>query len=172
MNNPLSFWRNANNEPFVNDLAHYLKDKRVLEVFAGNGLMAHLLSQQGVCITATSLFKGYDLSSFGRYHAIEEIDCLAAINKYQSNHDVLLMIWPEATSMAFKAASVFFSLDETLQKEIVFIGEKTNIEKGILGGCATDEFFEVFDQVAHRFLTYKGRSIEVAEALRNPFSKI
>jgi hypothetical protein len=37
-------------EVFLNDLAGYLQGRRVLETFAGNGLLAHHLRQRGVNI--------------------------------------------------------------------------------------------------------------------------
>lgn len=42
---PGVFWKP--NETFVTELADWLKGRRVLEVFAGNGFLASLLAKQG-----------------------------------------------------------------------------------------------------------------------------
>lgn len=161
---PFSFWRRS--DEFVNELSHYLQGKRVLEIFAGNGLLANLLSKKGIDIVSTSLFSDYDRSSFKKYHPVIEMHAMAAIRQYGPKSDVLLMVWPEANTVALNAALEFNLLgdDTAQQREIVFIGEKTDYAKDILGGCATDEFFEVFSTIKHSF-KYEGNRAEVAQAL-------
>lgn len=161
---PFSFWRT--NDAFTQELSHYLQGKRVLEIFAGNGLLASLLSKNGVSIVSTSLFSEYDRSSIHKFHPVIEMDAMTAIRKYGSQSDVLLMVWPEATPVALNAALEFTLLGDDLphQREIVFIGEKTDYAKNILGGCATDEFFELFSTIKHSF-KYEGNRAEVAQAL-------
>ncbi|MND11668.1 hypothetical protein D3C87_466000 [compost metagenome] len=160
-----SFW--SQNKSFVRELGQYLAGKRVLEVFAGNGLLASQLAEQGVDITATSLFKEYDSSHLKLHHPVVEMSATEAVLLHGSDANVLLMSWPEANNHAYLAAKMYFAMrgDEP-SSELVFIGEKTDYSRGLLGGCATDIFFEQFGKVIHRFDSYQGNCIEVAEVLR------
>jgi hypothetical protein len=160
-----SFWKY--NSEFVLELSKYLKEKKVLEIFAGNGLMASYLSENGVDITSTSLLRDYDRSGIQMHFPVVEQEALEAVLEFGSESDVLMMIWPETTPVASKAARLFFAMHkDNPSAEIIFIGEKTDYTKGWLGGCATDDFFEDFGCVIHRFGSYQGNYIEVAEAIR------
>lgn len=146
------FWRHS--PAFIKQLAQALQNKRVVEIFAGNGYLASLLSREGIHVTATSVLSGMDAHQDGLYHPVEELNAVHAVLKYRDDHDVLLMAWPTTTDQAFVAATYW-------GKPIVFIGEVTDYAKGQLGGCATDEFFEHFE-VTHTFDTYQGRMYETA----------
>ncbi|MFM5295119.1 hypothetical protein ACEUAI_12935 [Aeromonas veronii] len=161
---PFSFWRKS--DAFINELSHYLRGKKVLEVFAGNGLLASLLSEKGINIISTSLFSEYDRSSIKKHYPVIEMDAITAIREYGVQSEVLLMVWPEATPIALHASLEFslMSHEPPHKREILFIGEKTDYSKNILGGCATDEFFEVFSTVKHSF-KYEGNRAEVAQVL-------
>lgn len=77
----------------------YIKGKRVLEVFAGSGILSLGLEFHGIDVHPTD-----DLTWFGkggpRYphcvlvNDVEELDALEAVKKYGSEYDVLLMSWP------------------------------------------------------------------------------
>lgn len=167
-NSPFSFWRP--NPLFIAEIADYLKEKQVLEVFAGNGLMASYLAERGIKIQSTSYFKGYDHSSQKMYYPVVEMGAIEAIKAYGQQADTLLMIWPEANNHAYLAARLFFEIHAVNpDASLVYIGEKTIIEKNILGGCATDPFFADFGKVIHPFQHYSGNYIEVAEVLRPSF---
>lgn len=152
---------------FITELSNYLKDKKVLEIFSGNGLLSRILYDNGVNIRATSLFKGYDHSSIFKFFDVEELSCFDAVNKYGDDADVLLMSWPEANNDALIASVNFFKKDVFGNKKIVYIGEKTDVKNGILGGCASDLFFELFLKPEHVF-SYAGNYIEVAEVFSAP----
>jgi len=123
---------------FLDDLADLLAGKRVLEVFAGNGLLAASLAQRGIAITATSLFSGHDGHRAGLLYPVIELDAVAAVHAFGNDADILLMSWPTTTDAAAVAALVWGPV-----RDIIFIGEVTDYGKGHLGGCATDLFFEV-----------------------------
>lgn len=67
-------------QPFINELATFLSGKRVLEICAGNGYFAALLSEQGVSITPTSLFSGHDGHGERMYCPVEELDAEMAVD--------------------------------------------------------------------------------------------
>lgn len=148
------------NPAFVEELAGFLKGKRVLELFAGNGYLAGHLHAQGIDITATTRFAGHDGHERGIYHPVIEMEACEAVITHGSAHDVLLMCWPTTTQAAVLAAALWGS-----ERDIVFIGEVTDYSKHQMGGCATDEFFE---RVAfqRQFDTYKGNAIEGAYVAR------
>lgn len=144
------------NPRFVDDLAQYLQDKKVLEVFAGNGYLAGQLAKRGVSVTATTVFAGHDGHEHGLYHDVQAMEAVDAVCEYRDTHDVLLMAWPTVTRAAAVAAAVWGS-----QKDIVFIGERTIKEEKIFGGCADDEFHEYF-VILRTFDSYTGNMIESA----------
>lgn len=130
---------------FVEELSTYLAGKSVLEVFAGNGLLAGHLASRGITVTATSILSSMDGHELGVYHPVDNLSASKAVAKYGLTHDVLLMCWATVTMDALRAAQAWGP-----GRDIVFIGEVTNYSKNHLGGCATDEFFEAIE-VVHRF---------------------
>jgi len=123
---------------FLDTLAEHIASRRVLEIFAGNGYLASELSRRGVDIHATTLFSGHDGHEYGMHHAVEEIEASAAIQKYSAERDMLLMSWPVSTPDA-----TFAALRWGFDRPIIFIGEISNPDRGMFGGCADDMFFEI-----------------------------
>ena len=136
---------------FVDELASYLRGKRVLEVFAGNGFLAANLARAGVDIHSTTIFAGHDAHERGIYFDVEEMRAEHAVLRHGPAADVLLMAWPTVTPSALRAAMLWGH-----DKPLVYIGEITNHSTGFLGGCATDDFFEAL-LVERRFESYCSR---------------
>lgn len=147
-------------DEFIDELVDFLKGKRVLEIFAGNGYLASRLSKKGIDITATTMFSGHDGHDLKMYYDVIGVSAVPAVLKYGDSHDVLLVSWPTTTPDVLRAISVWGE-----SKPFVYIGEVTDLSQNHLGGCATDEFFEniVFE---HTFKTYKGNYIEHAGVCR------
>jgi len=138
MKNPVS-WGQYDNA-FVAEMATWIDGRRVLEVFAGNGLLASKLSTRGVDIIATTLFSAHDGHAEGIHHRVFEMEASSAVEKFGMDRDVLLMAWPVASEAATKAA-----LKWGFERPIIFVGEITRHDLGFggLGGCASDLFFEL-----------------------------
>lgn len=149
---PLSWWRRS--PAFVSEMATHLHGKKVLEIFAGNGLLAHDLTRHGVEIRATSLFMSHDWHEHGFHHPVVEMDAVTAVETLGDDHDVLLASWPVVSHAMLQAAQVWGST-----KPILYIGEMPRAELGMAGlpGCASDEFFEAVT-VVHEFTAYERRS--------------
>lgn len=108
LNNITYFYKSENSESikdissfvrvfrkWTNPLANYIGDWKVLEVMAGNGMVAYSLKRSGIDIIAT------DNLSWKRFCKknpwpipIENIDAIQAIEKYGEKIDFLLMAWP------------------------------------------------------------------------------
>lgn len=138
-----AFWTPSSN--FLVELAEWIGDRTVLEIFAGNGLLAAQLSKHGVNITATSMFRGYDGHRTGMYFDVVEMSAFDAVLEYP-DADLLLVSWPEANDDMLRLLRFW-------DKPIIFIGEVTDYEAGFLGGCASDAFFDAVEQV-HQFTQY------------------
>ncbi len=145
---------------FVRSLAGRLRGQRVLEVFAGNGLLAARLAAHGVDIRATSLFAGHDGHERGMHHPVEQLDAVAAVGRYGDVSDILLMSWPTVTEAAARAV-----LEWGSERAVVFVGEIPRPEWGMAGlsGCATDLFHEITDVVEE--LTRLRSHLDEIEAL-------
>lgn len=152
------FWRP--NPAFVQELAESLQGHSVLEIFAGNGYLAGLLTEQGVSVTATSLLTGMDAHARGLYHPVADIRAGDAIQQYGLTHDVLLVCWPTVTMDVLHAVRQWGP-----GRDIIFIGEVTDYSKGHLGGCATDEFFDAVTFIKD-FNSYRGNMLERAVVCR------
>lgn len=150
------FWRP--NPEFVAELAGYLKGKRVLEVFAGNGYLASQLQAEGVDVRATSLRMGHDCHDQGFHCEVEDKEASHAIREYGASCDVLVMCWPTVTEKALQAL-ILWGFD----KPVIYIGETPRPELGMSGlsGCATDAFFELI-RWELEFTAYRGNMLEKA----------
>ena len=107
-------------DPFCDELASWIAGRRVLETFAGNGLLASMLTNRGVDMVSTSTFSGHDCHHLGMHHAVIEIDAVAAVARFGGDSDVLLMCWPTTVEATTRAALLWG------RKPIVFIGEVTD----------------------------------------------
>lgn len=147
------FWRPT--PQFVWDISRALAGARVLEIFAGNGYLAGVLSAQGVDITATSILSSMDAHAKGLFHPVDDLDAREAIARLGGQHDLLLMCWPTVTNAAIEACRAWGD------KPILYIGEFTDYSKNHLGGCATDRFFSEFIP-SQEFDAYQGNMLERA----------
>jgi len=148
------------NQDFIIDLIGFLKGRRVLEVFAGNGYLSSLLINEGIITKPTSILSGMDGHDIKLYCDVENIDAVSAVNFYGVDHDVLLICWPTTTPQALKAIQAW-----GCNRDIVYIGEVTDYSRNHLGGCATDEFFENI-AVISEFNSYHGNMLEKAVVAR------
>jgi hypothetical protein len=153
-------WGNFDVGGFIDEFVEWIGDRRVLETFGGNGLFASLLAARRVNIRSTSLFAGHDGHADGMHFDVIEMDATRAVNMFGDESDVLLMCWPTSTEAAFKTAVLWGP-----EKPIVFIGEVTDLENNVLGGCASDNFFAVTDEVSV-FSTYTPGSYIERAAVR------
>lgn len=148
---------------FLDELAVVLRGKRVLEVFAGNGLLASLLATRGIEITSTSRLSGHDGHESGFHHPVIEMEADQAVTSLGAERDVLLMSWPTADEGATRAALAWGE-----DRPIIFIGEITRFGEGMmgLGGCASDLFFAI-TEIEHDITSYEPRNrLERAVVMR------
>lgn len=141
------------------EFARWIGKRKVLEIFAGNGLLASMLSWRNVDITSTSLFHS-DGHELGMHFDVVEMDSTRAVKTYGEDHDILLMCWPRETEDAFRATAEWGS-----EKPIMFIGEVTDLSKGMYGGCGSDNFFETTDEL-HVFEDYTPKNMLDRAAVR------
>lgn len=124
---------------FADSLAKYLKGKKVLEVMAGAGYLAHELHIRGIDIVATDDYS-WGLSAYNNF-PIEHLSVSEAIKKY-SEVDYILVSWipmGEAGTDLIRAMKKYCP-----DKMLLHIGEHE-------GGCTGNDFFfdkveEVFDE--------------------------
>ena len=154
MNRPLGvYWKP--NKQFIDELVEYIGNKSVLEIFAGNGYLAHKLRSKGVNLIATSIFSSHDCHNLKMYSEVLVLDAISAVHEFH-NRDVLLLSWPTTTIEAYRAIELWGPC-----KDIIFIGEVTDYSKNHLGGCSTDHFFESIE-ITSRFESYLGNYMEHA----------
>lgn len=146
-------------DQFIDELAAWIGERSVLEVFADNGLLASKLARRGVDVVATSLFRGHDGHEKGMYFDVVEMRASTATMEY-SDRDVLIMSWPTADEGALHAALTWGE-----ERPIVFIGEVTRLDEGLLGGCASDMFFGLTEETT-AFTSYNARNILERAAVR------
>ncbi|WP_327211324.1 hypothetical protein [Rhizobium leguminosarum] len=146
-------------EDFVDELVDWIGGRTVLEVFAGNGLLASKLERRGIDIVATTLFRGHDSHDLGLHFPVKEMRASEAALEF-NNREVLLMSWPTADEGALHAAIAWGE-----ERPIAFIGEVTVLERNLLGGCASDLFFELTEEMA-TFQAYEPTNMLERAAIR------
>lgn len=144
---------------FVDELAAWIGERKVLEVFAGNGVLAAELAGRGVDIIATSIHSP-SLDGELRNYAfdVHNRDARDAVVEFGTDRDILLMSWPTTTDEAAAGAALLWGQDRL----IAYIGETKN---GFLCSCATDLFFDMTEE-AHRFESYRSDGIDTAAIRR------
>ena len=151
---PGVYWKP--NSAFLDELAAHLRGRRVLEIFSGNGYLAAWLQSRGVDVLPTTRFSGHDAHDQGLYCDVLAMEASEAVERFAAQRDVLLACWPTATEAVLHAVRRWDA-----SKPVIFIGEVTNHDKGLLGGCASDAFFAAID-IGHRFEHYHGNMLEAA----------
>lgn len=131
------------NLEYVDNLANFLKGKKVLEVMAGNGLLSLLLEERGVDIIATDIAPGennhYDIRNVYN-DKIETLDAVEAIRKYGRSVDYVIMSWPPYDNpIATKVMRAIKEVNNDIR--VIYIGEQE-------GGCTADyKFFDIIEWV-------------------------
>lgn len=128
---------------WVQLLARWLRQWKVLEIMSGTGLLAAALQAEGVDVIATDDFSWRwkpELRGWQVDHThVEELTARDAVLKYGKERPVLLCSWPPMTDEFTEAALLHRSLrDDAL---VVYIGE------GEKGCTANDRFFAHFQQI-------------------------
>jgi len=112
----------------VRRIKEFVGERRLLEVGAGTGLWARLLSEAGVAVTAVdnASFRGRVAFAVGSWYEVERLEALLAVSRY-ADHAALMLCWPDYdTPMAADALAAFQG------DRLVYIGEGES-------GCTGDE---------------------------------
>merc|ERR1712072_871924 len=129
----------------VKEISKFVGKKTILEIGAGMGMYAYLLSCSGVKVIATGsknefteknrkrTEKQYKIKSdMKNFYDIENLDAINALKKYKGGKNMALMlIWPR------DYASI--SLKKYVGDKLIYIGDD-------MGCTGNDEFFELLDK--------------------------
>ena len=126
-------------EDWVKPLARWIGDRPCLEIMCGNGYLSYALSKYGCKIKATDNFsweKNFD--GMGKIYPIENLDCIAAIEKYGREVKFIICSWPYMDDKAYRC---LLKMREVNPKcRMIYIGED-------FGGCtANDDFFNELEE--------------------------
>lgn len=127
--------------PFVQDISKYVKDKKVLEVMAGNGYISKGLKNLGTTVYPTDSLAWTSENQTGKKPVIdvEPLDALAAIEKYQDTVDYVIMSWsPDGDPIDQQILEAIRKADHKLQ--LIVIGEKD-------GATNTTDFWQMANYV-------------------------
>ncbi|WP_283679457.1 SAM-dependent methyltransferase [Lentilactobacillus sp. Marseille-Q4993] len=120
--------------PFVKSLAEFIGDNSVLEIMAGNGYISKGLKGLGVNVYPTDNLAWTSENQTGKHQTIpvEKLDALAAIDKYQSQVNYIIMSWsPDKDPIDYQVLQAIRKADND-QLKLIVIGEKngaTNSKK-------------------------------------------
>lgn len=125
---------------WVKPLARWIGDRKVLEIMAGSGMLAHALHLEGVDILATDDFSwnetaGPNAKILAEWFKVKKMDASEAVKKYSKDRPIIVCSWPPyQCNAAYKA---LLKMRETNPDAImIYIGE------GGSGCCADDDFHE------------------------------
>ena len=120
-------------------ICDFVGDRQMLEIGAGNGLWAYLLSACGLSVTATDNYSwaapppgvkaklpsGFPVEP-GRFFPVQQLDAVEAVAEH-TDHQALLLCWPPyGKPMAFSGLMAFQG------DRLVYVGDK---------GCTGDASF-------------------------------
>jgi hypothetical protein len=125
---------------------NHIIGKKTLEINCGKGFWTYCLRLLSCDIVATDL-----LTQDSSWIAVEKLDAVSAVEKYNEECSVLLCCWPDyEKEYAYEAISRFTG------DTIIYIGEDK------CGNCATDSFFD--------YLTQNYQKLEIENTLQSwPF---
>lgn len=113
--------------PFANDLSTYLKGRPTLEIMAGNGYISKgLRDHDANQVLHTTDSKDWTAENETGKHpviSVEQLDALAAIEKYGTSVDAVIMSWsPDGQAIDWEVLQALRNLSP--QPELIVIGEK------------------------------------------------
>ncbi len=118
----------------VKAISQFVGQRKVLEVGAGTGIWARLLSDAGVEVTAVDDWSGKYSHSMrvGTHYPVERVDGVEAVKRHA--HQALFLCWPDYCDPIAADALKAFRGDR-----LIYIGE------GELGCTGDDRFHKMLD---------------------------
>jgi hypothetical protein len=125
---------------WVNPFVKWIGKRKVLEVMAGRGWLAHALRLKGVDIIATDNFSWAKNRGWKEpLTEVEELDAVESVIKYGKDIDILIISWPYMDSTAYEVIKKLYEVNPSAL--VVYIGEGE-------GGCTADDlFFDHFEEI-------------------------
>ena len=127
-------------EKFVNDLAEYLKGKKVLSIMSGSCTLEKHLKDRGVDIICTDSGEWYDIPEYREWTRntipVEMLDAVEAIHKYGNDVDYVLCSWPPYNESGAYDAIMAMREATNPNLTMIYIGEDVG------GCCADNDFFK------------------------------
>lgn len=139
---------------WVRPLSKWIGKRKCLEIMSGSGALTYALKEEGVLIKATDDFSWN--KPFKPWIQVENIDCIAAIEKYGREVDFIMCSWPYMDDTAYRA---LLKMREVNPKcRMIYIGE------GNCGCTADENFFEAiyidnvkgFEEAVKKFTQWEG----------------
>ncbi len=104
------------NEKAITEIIKFVKTDSILEIGSGMGLWSYILQLYSVVVYPTDNYS-YGVHRWGYlFTNVEKIDNFQALEKYK-NVNVLMLIWPDLTNMAYDTLEAFKG------NKLIFIGE-------------------------------------------------
>lgn len=126
-------------EDWVKPLAKWIGDRPCLEIMCGNGYLSYALSKYGCNIKATDNYSwNKEFEKMGSIYPVENLDCIAAIEKYGKNVKFIICSWPYMDSNAYRSLMKMREINPKCR--MIYIGEE-------FGGCtANNDFFNNIEE--------------------------
>ena len=122
---------------FIDNLAEYLKGKKVLEIMSGCGSLSYFLEEKGIKCITTDNYSWEDRWNIIWKKPIK-LDAVKAIEKYGKSVDYVLMSWAYMDDTAYRCLNAMRKVNPNLR--MLYIGE------GAGGATANDKFFEAAEE--------------------------
>ena len=120
-------------EEWVKPLARWIGDRPCLEIMCGNAYLSYALNKYGCNVKATDNFSwNKEFEKMGNIYPIENLDCVAAIEKYGNQVKFIICSWPYMDNNAYKSLMKMREVNSKCR--MIYIGED-------FGGCTANEAF-------------------------------
>lgn len=122
---------------WVNPLAEWIGNRKVLEVMAGAGWLAKALRERGIDIIATDSHEWQRTLKWELVTKVVEMGANTAIALYGKEIDIMVISWPYMDNDAYRAIKMLYKVNP--RAVVIFIGQYGG------GITANERFFEHFE---------------------------
>ncbi len=120
-------------DEWISEIAKICKNKKCIEIMAGNGLISHALQIHGIDIRPYDNFSWESLTKYTTVYEMDAIECAEKLD-----YDYIICSWPpyESTDICMVLKKMYY---KNPKSKLIYIGEYQ-------GGCtACDKFFDMVD---------------------------
>ena len=134
---------------YIEPLAQWIGNRRVLEVMSGLGSLSYVLQQEGVLVTATDNYSATNFDFSKLWCEVKALDAMSAIEKYGAKSDIIIMSWPYTDEVGYGCLMKMREVNPNAM--MIFIGEEAHRTTG--SDSLYENMIEIHDEAFETIAT-------------------